>query len=136
MVQVSKLFYSLAVFLILLVQHNNFTFGMDGCDSEELWRCGDKCLWSYGVCKCGGKEFGPYDGLWCCKSSQGICTIEEYEYNYAIVVTCHGSQALDLKDQCHTKSSTTSGVCNHYPSDEYRNLYAKRSYLNLCLDER
>ena len=90
-----------------------------------------------GVCKCGGKEFGYKDGLWCCKSSQGICTIEERYYDGAAkVVTCHGSQALDLKNQCHTKSSTTSGVCNHYPSDKYRNWDAKRSYLDLCLDDR
>ena len=90
-----------------------------------------------GVCKCGEKEFGYKDGLWCCKSSQGICTIEEYDSNGdAKVVTCHGSQALDLKNQCHTKSSTTSGVCNHYPSDEGRNYEAKRSYLDLCLDDR
>ena len=90
-----------------------------------------------GVCKCGGKEFGYDDGLWCCKSSQGICTIEErYSFGDPKVVTCHGSQALDLKKQCHTKSSTTSGVCNHYPSDRDRNYAAKRSYLDLCLDDR
>ena len=88
-----------------------------------------------GVCTCGEKNFGYDDGLWCCKSSQGSCTIEEY-YASGKVVTCHGSQALDLKNQCHTKSSTTSGVCNHYPSDEGRNHKAKRSYLNLCLDDR
>ena len=92
-----------------------------------------------GVCKCGGIEFGYLDGLWCCMSSQGICTIEErytFDDGVAKIVTCHGSQALDLKDQCHTKSSTTQGVCNHYPSDEDRNYKTKRSYLNLCLDDR
>ena len=90
-----------------------------------------------GVCKCGEKEFRYDDGLWCCKSSQGNCTIEEYNSNGdAKVVACHGSQALDLKNQCRTKQSTTLGVCNYYPSDRDRNDYAKRSYLNLCLDDR
>merc|ERR1719203_454599 len=100
MVQVSKLFYSLTGFLIFLVQHNNFTFGDDGCPYSNEWRCGDKCLskihydsFDKGVCKCGGKEFVYIDGLWCCKSSQSNCTIEEYDSEGgAVVVTCHGSQ--------------------------------------------
>ena len=90
-----------------------------------------------GTCTCGEndnttKSFGFDEGLWCCKSSQNNCEITRNSKTYSKDAKCHG-KVLTLEEQCNVEGNP---ICNHYPSDPWRNSFAPRSFLNLCQDNR
>ena len=99
-----------------------------------------------GTCMCGEndnntKSFRIDEGLWCCKSSQNNCNITrtinktpeiEHSSETPLDAKCHG-KVLTLEEQCNVEGNP---VCHHYPSDSLRNLFAPRSFLNLCQDNR
>ena len=81
------------------------------------------------TCKCGVDnnitEFSIDEGLWCCKTTQDKCTVEEYTKVLRgrdttwKNVTCQG-KAISLSQQCHDADDLTPS-CNYFPEDFWRN---------------
>ena len=96
------------------------------------------------TCKCGVDnnitEFSIDEGLWCYKTTQDPCTVEEYTFvaRYKVVtsknVTCEG-KAISLFQQCHD-SDVLAPSCNYFPDDYDRNHRGTRSYLDGCHNNR
>ena len=71
--------------------------------------------------------FNCDSGLYCCQKPEEQCTSQ---YSYITDGTCTG-ETLNLTQQCHNE-------CNFYGFDAHRNWgdETKRSYLNICQDNR
>ena len=96
------------------------------------------------TCKCGVDnnitEFSIDEGLWCCKTTQDKCTVEEYTKVLRgrdttwKNVTCQG-KAISLFQQCHD-TDVLAPSCNYFPDDYDRNHRGTRSYLDGCHNNR
>jgi hypothetical protein len=130
-------FHFVAVNILIIYWNIEAAVAMDGCKYNFQWKCGDQCIdYTVGTCTCGEtdnntKTFRHDEGYWCC-SSQNKCEITKGIKRRAKEAKCHG-KVLTLEEQCNVEGKFK---CNHYPSDPRRNLYAPRSFLNLCQDNR